>query len=200
MELSRRIRELSQKAEFFEAGNQLDDKIEAGILSQEVDAIYIRWGLVKLEGLEIDGAEAGVDGLLERGPEELAREIVAAIKAQCGLSEAERLIVAFHFQFANRAAWKCDICRKSGLEKKRRCGWMPSIDAGMPAVVWARNNVVVASCPTSFITAESVALLEEFHVWKLFGASDAYRLPARLVDAIFIIENELRSEKSNAPD
>jgi hypothetical protein len=55
------------------------------------------------------------------------------------------------------------------------------------------------SCPTSYITPESVALLEEFHAWKLIGAGDMYRLPARVVEALFVLENELRSEKPNEP-
>jgi hypothetical protein len=41
-------------------------------------------------------------------------------------------------------------------------------------------------------------MIEEFHVWKLFGVSDVYRLPARLVEAIFVLENELRSERNDA--
>jgi hypothetical protein len=36
-------------------------------------------------------------------------------------------------------------------------------------------------------------LLEEFHAWKLLGAHSAYDLPARLVEAIFVLENELRA-------
>jgi len=90
MELSRRVREISQRGEFLEAGSQLQEKIEASILAQEVDALYLRWALVELEGLTIDGEPAGVEQLLEKGPEELTREIVAAIKEQCGLSDAER--------------------------------------------------------------------------------------------------------------
>ena len=90
LELSRRVRELTRKAGFLEAGTELGEKIEAGILMQEVDALYLRWGLVSLEGLRIDGEPATVDQLLERGPEELTREIIQAIKEQCGLSEAER--------------------------------------------------------------------------------------------------------------
>jgi hypothetical protein len=86
------------------------------------------------------------------------------------------------------------MCRRSGLEKKRRCGWLP-VDADAGSItVWARGRVSLESCPTSFITAESIALLEEFHTWKLFGASNVYDLAARLVDAIFILENELRME------
>jgi hypothetical protein len=90
MELSRRVREISQKGEFLEAGSQLQEKIEASILAQEVDALYLRWALVEIEGLSIDGEPAGIEQLVEKGPEELTREIVAAIKEQCGLSDAER--------------------------------------------------------------------------------------------------------------
>lgn len=90
MELSRLVREISKKAEFLEAGTELQERIEAGILAHEVDAMYLRWGLVKVEGLTIDGAPAAAEQLIDSGPEALTAEIVAAIKAQCGLSEAER--------------------------------------------------------------------------------------------------------------
>jgi hypothetical protein len=90
MELSRRAREISKKAEFLEAGSQLEEKIEASILAQEVDAMYLAWGLVSIEGLMIDGEPATADRLLDRGPDELTREIVGAIKEQCGLSDVER--------------------------------------------------------------------------------------------------------------
>jgi hypothetical protein len=90
MELSRLVREIGKKAEFLEAGTDLQERIEAGILAHEVDAMYLRWGLVSVEGLIIDGAPAAAEQLLDSGPEALTREIVAAIKAQCGLSEAER--------------------------------------------------------------------------------------------------------------
>jgi len=90
MELSRLVREIGKKAEFLEAGTELQERIEAGILTHEVDAMYLRWGLVSVEGLTIDGTPATAEQLLDTGPEALAQEIVAAIKAQCGLSEAER--------------------------------------------------------------------------------------------------------------
>jgi hypothetical protein len=90
MELSRRVRDISQKAAFLEASTELYEKIEANILAQEIDAMYLQWGFAGIEGLIIDGEAATVAQLLERGPEGLAREIVGAIKEQCGLSEAER--------------------------------------------------------------------------------------------------------------
>ena len=90
MELSRRAREISRKAEFLEAGSQLQEKIEGSILAQEVDAMYLSWGLVSIAGLTIDGEAATAERLLERGPDELTKEIVSAIKEQCGLSEGER--------------------------------------------------------------------------------------------------------------
>src|SRR5580658_7330002 len=48
MELSRRARELSRKAEFLEAGSKLEEKIEASILAQEIDAMYLQWGLASI--------------------------------------------------------------------------------------------------------------------------------------------------------
>jgi hypothetical protein len=90
MELSRRVREISQKAEFLAASTELHEKIEANILGQEIDAMYLQWGLASVEGLIIDGETAGATQLLEKGPEDIAREVVDAIKAQCGLTEAER--------------------------------------------------------------------------------------------------------------
>ena len=90
MELSRRAREISRKVEFLEAGSKLEEKIEASILAQEIDAMYLAWGLVSIAGLTIDGEAATAERLLERGPDDVTREIVGAIKEQCGLSEAER--------------------------------------------------------------------------------------------------------------
>jgi hypothetical protein len=90
MELSRRVREISRKAEFLEASTELHEKIEANMLAQEIEAMYLQWGLVSIEGLIIDGEAATANRLLEKGPEGLTREIVGAIREQCGLSEAER--------------------------------------------------------------------------------------------------------------
>ncbi len=89
MELTKRVREIGQKIEFLRAGSSLE-KIDANILAQEIEALYLTWGLAGLDGLSIDGTAATADTLLASGPEELVNEIVAAVKAQCGLSEAER--------------------------------------------------------------------------------------------------------------
>jgi hypothetical protein len=90
MDLSRRVREISRKAEFLEASTEVHERIEANILAQEIDAMYLQWGLVTIDGLIIDGEPATAMQLLEKGPEDLAHEVVCAIKEQFGLSEAER--------------------------------------------------------------------------------------------------------------
>jgi hypothetical protein len=113
-------------------------------------------------------------------------------------SRKKKLVVAFHFQLGNHAAWNCDSCRKSGLEKKRRCGWLAKdADSTLP-IVWVRGRVSLATCPTSYITAESLTLLEEVHAWKLCGTGSVYDLPARLVEAIFVLEQELRMASNDA--
>ena len=108
----------------------------------------------------------------------------------------KKLVVAFHFQRANQAAWRCETCRKQGLEKKRACGWLDG-NAEPNHVVWARKSVVTQSCPRSYIAPESVTWLEEFHVRKVFGFGNWQELPARTVDAFCVLERELAMERSD---
>jgi len=90
IELTRRIGELARKAEFLAAGEEMRERAEAATLSAEIDRLYLDWGLVGLEGLEIDGQAATTASLVSAGPEPLCREILAAIKQECGLTEEER--------------------------------------------------------------------------------------------------------------
>jgi hypothetical protein len=48
------------------------------------------WGLRAVSGLELDGADATPELLAEAGPEDLFREALAAVRAETGLTEAER--------------------------------------------------------------------------------------------------------------
>lgn len=90
IELARRIREIGRKMEYLEAGSDAREKLEATVLSAEIDRAYLEWGLVSVEGLEIDGAAATPETLVERGPVELAMEILGRIKSECGMTEDER--------------------------------------------------------------------------------------------------------------
>jgi hypothetical protein len=90
VELMRRIRELASRKEFVEAGDTPDEKMEAALLASEIDRIYLLWGLKEVTGLELDGLPATPESLAASGPEDLFREVLAAVKQQCGLSEAER--------------------------------------------------------------------------------------------------------------
>ena len=90
VELTRRIRELAARKEFVEAGETANEKMEAALLASEIDRIYLLWGLQEVAGLEVDGAPATPESLAAAGPEELFREALAAVKRQCGLSDAER--------------------------------------------------------------------------------------------------------------
>jgi hypothetical protein len=90
MELIRRIRDLTLKAEFLEAGETPKEKLDLALLSAEVDRVYVIWGLQELIGLEVDGAAATPEVLASTGPEELFREAAAIVKAECVLSEQER--------------------------------------------------------------------------------------------------------------
>jgi len=87
------------------------------------------------------------------------------------------------------------------LESRRHCGWLSTgSDVKPNSIVWARGKISTPRCPVSYITPESVAFLEEFHVWKLLGGTDYQRLPARSVEAMFILENELRMEQKDGEE
>ena len=65
--------------------------MEATLLKAEVGRLYLACGdCAGLPGLEVDGAEATPELLAEAGPESLFQEALAAVRAEAGLTEAER--------------------------------------------------------------------------------------------------------------
>ncbi|MGH9659564.1 MAG: hypothetical protein ACRD96_13535 [Bryobacteraceae bacterium] len=90
LELMRRIREVAQKVEFLEAGSDARERMEAAVLTSEIDRLYVGWGVAEVRGLTVDGVAATPESLITAGPEDVFREALAAVKAECGLTEAER--------------------------------------------------------------------------------------------------------------
>ncbi len=89
-EITKRVRALLTELEYRKAGAELEDRLGASELESAIDRVYVEWGLLRVSHLEIDGEEAGVAALVQRGPERLCREIAASIRKQCSLSEDER--------------------------------------------------------------------------------------------------------------
>jgi hypothetical protein len=90
IELTKRIREIGRKLEFLSASSDAREKLEAAVLSAEIDRAYLEWGLADITGLAIDGESAGPAEVIERGPPGLTTEILASIKSECGLNDVER--------------------------------------------------------------------------------------------------------------
>jgi hypothetical protein len=90
IELARKIREIGRGIEFFEAGSDAREKLEAAVLSGEIERAYLEWALEAVEGLVIDGEVATPLVLIEKGPAELAAEVLGRIRSECGLDADER--------------------------------------------------------------------------------------------------------------
>ena len=89
IELTKKVRDLSLRYEFLQAGDTAD-QLEASLADLLVRRLYLEWGLAELSGLTVDEQPATVEVLIEKGPEALSEEIIAAIRAELGLSEEER--------------------------------------------------------------------------------------------------------------
>jgi hypothetical protein len=89
LELMTRVRDLAARLEYFDAAKDGKNRMEASLLGAQMDSLYLAWGLEAVLGLSIDGEAATPEMLVARGPESLVQEALAAIRAECGLSEAE---------------------------------------------------------------------------------------------------------------
>jgi hypothetical protein len=86
------------------------------------------------------------------------------------------------------------VCRRAGLERARRCGFLPWQDLPTGPPVWARKSVALECCPKSFVTSESQALVEEFLVRRRLGGLDVRELSAKQVEAFALLEREITAE------
>ncbi len=89
IELTKRVRELALGHEFLKAGDSAQ-QLEATLGDLLVRKLYLEWGLAEIKGLSIDSRAGTVKTLIEKGPEALSYEIVAAIRAELDISEEER--------------------------------------------------------------------------------------------------------------
>jgi hypothetical protein len=90
LELLKRVRELAARQAFHLSSEGAVERLDAEIAGREIRLKMIRWGLVRVDGLLIDGEAPAVDALIEYGPEGLVAEIAAAVEGQLSLTEEER--------------------------------------------------------------------------------------------------------------
>lgn len=114
---------------------------------------------------------------------------------RAGRGRKKKLIAAFHFTREGQAGWNCGECRRNGLERRRRCGWLAQQERGPARLVWAHGTVGLTECPASFITPESMSLVEEFAARKRLGAAGFGTPEARAADAFLLLEEEMRADE-----
>src|SRR4051812_13931543 len=69
VELMRRVRDLSRRMAFLEAGATPGERMDAGLLRAEIDRMFLLWGLVEVTGLQVDGVSANPELMIDGGPE-----------------------------------------------------------------------------------------------------------------------------------
>lgn len=105
----------------------------------------------------------------------------------------KKLILALHYHTQDKAGWRCEECRRGGLEEKRRCGWKGAWGEG--EIVWARRGAASAACPKTAITADSVAWLELWGTWRQCGKGVEGWMSAKDLDAMALLESEWERTK-----
>jgi len=80
---------------------------------------------------------------------------------------------------------------------KRRCGFLPEEQRGEARTVWGRRQVQSQECPKSFVTGDSMALLEEYFVRRRLGIPDSIDTEARKTDAFLILRDQMEGEERN---
>jgi hypothetical protein len=63
--------------------------------------------------------------------------------------------------------------------------------------VWARKGVSLQTCPKSYVTGESLALVEEFLVRRRLRGNEFSGLSARQAEAFVILERALATETND---
>lgn len=81
------------------------------------------------------------------------------------------------------------------MEVKRRCGFLPVEKRGSPHLVWGSRHAQTEECPKSFVTGQSLALLEEFFVRRRLNNEISLETEARRVDAFLILRDEMEREE-----
>lgn len=84
------------------------------------------------------------------------------------------------------------MCRVRGWERARRCGYLTRPISESARVVWSRNGAESEECPVSSISGKSVALLEEFELWKAVGRPISHELELTKVEAFTLLDKEER--------
>ena len=58
-------------------------------------------------------------------------------------------------------------------------------------LVWAHKHAQTTECPKSFVTAESMAIIEEFFVRRRLGIQNSLETEARKMDGFLILSDEM---------
>lgn len=80
IKLLRDLHGLYREVEFSNAGDSKSERLHAQLSSLRVDEVFLRWGVLAVEGMIVDGRPIAVEGLSEFAPLRLVTEILSRIR------------------------------------------------------------------------------------------------------------------------
>lgn len=89
IKLLKEVHDLYREAEFSTAGSSKADRLNAQLSSLRVDEVFLRWGVIAVEGLVVDGRPIAADEVGELAPECLASEMLSRVRECMSLSSDE---------------------------------------------------------------------------------------------------------------
>jgi hypothetical protein len=87
--LVQELHTLYREHEFSSAGTSSADRLLAQLSSLRIDEVFLRWGVMAIDGLQVDGKPVGAAELAEHGPERLTAEVLGRIRETIALSPDE---------------------------------------------------------------------------------------------------------------
>lgn len=87
--LLKELHDLYRELEFSNAGTSKTDRLNTQLNGLRIDEVFLRWGVLAIDGLIVDGKAVAASEISEAAPEDLVGEILSRIRECIALNSGE---------------------------------------------------------------------------------------------------------------